>query len=136
MREKLYKLGKIEGITLRDKNKNDLVNFKEERVSEPIRCGCLTLPPDAIVFLSNLKNLKSTIAGNTIRNVIYNNPATIVKWRDGTKTVVKCQDGDTYNPETGLAMCIIKKLYGNKGRYNDIFKKWLPKKEKQIAEFL
>ena len=62
-----------------------------------------------------------------IIDVIYNNPATIVMWSDGTKTVVKCQNGDTYNPETGLAMCIIKKMFGNDSSYNDIFKKWLPK---------
>lgn len=62
-----------------------------------------------------------------IKDVIYNNPATIVLWKDGTKTVVKCQKGDTYNPELGLAMCIIKKMCDNKGNYNDVFNKWLPK---------
>lgn len=65
-----------------------------------------------------------------IKKVIYNDPATIVLWNDGTKTVVKCQKGDTYNPELGLAMCIIKKLSGNKGNYNDVFNKWLPSEVK------
>ena len=66
---------------------------------------------------------------NEIKDVRYNDPATIVFWKDGTKTVVKCQKdkGDTYNPELGLAMCIIKKMCDNKGNYNDIFNKWLPK---------
>lgn len=63
---------------------------------------------------------------NQIKNVIFNDPATIVLWKDGTKTVVKCQKNDTYNPEMGLAMCIIKKMCGNKGNYNDVFNKWLP----------
>ena len=63
---------------------------------------------------------------NQINNVIFNDPATIVLWKDGTKTVVKCQKNDTYNPEMGLAMCIIKKMCGNKGNYNDVFNKWLP----------
>ena len=67
---------------------------------------------------------------NDIKDVIFNNPATIVLWKDGTKTVVKCQKGDTYNPELGLAMCIIKKFCGNKGNYNDVFNKWIPKGEK------
>ena len=66
---------------------------------------------------------------NDIKDVIYNNPATIVFWKDGTKTVVKCQKGDTYNPELGLAMCIIKKMCNNKGNYNDVFNKWLPAEE-------
>ena len=61
-----------------------------------------------------------------IKNVKFNGPATIVFWADGTKTVVKCQDGDDYSKEVGLAMCIVKKAFGNTSKYNDIFKKWCP----------
>ena len=61
-----------------------------------------------------------------IKNVIFNDPATIVFWEDGTKTVVKCQDGDEFDPEKGLAMAIVKKAYGNKGSYCNKMKKWLP----------
>lgn len=64
-----------------------------------------------------------------IKNVIFNDPATIVFWEDGTKTVVKCQDGDEFDPEKGLAMAITKKAYGNKGSYCNKLKKWLPKEE-------
>ena len=63
-------------------------------------------------------------------NVIFNGPATIVFWNDGTKTIVKCSDGDEYDPEKGLAMAYSKKLFGNKGNYGKHFKKWLPKEEK------
>lgn len=64
----------------------------------------------------------------SIKKVIFKDPATIILWKDGTKTVVKCQKdkGDTYNSEMGLAMCIIKKMCGNKGNYNDVFNEWLP----------
>ena len=75
----------------------------------------------------NSSNKEKLFDKEQIKDVIFNDPATIVLWKDGTKTVVKCQDGDVYNPETGLAMCIIKKMCGNKGNYNDIFNKWLPK---------
>lgn len=64
-----------------------------------------------------------------IKNVIFNDPATIVFWSDGTKTIVKAQDGDTFDPEKGLAMAISKKALGNKGNYCEIFKKWLPEEE-------
>lgn len=67
----------------------------------------------------------------TINNVIFNDPATIVFWRDGSKTVVKCQDGDIYDPEKGLAMAISKKALGNKGNYCNEFKKWLPDDEEE-----
>lgn len=61
-----------------------------------------------------------------IKDVIFNPPATIVLWADGTKTVVRCQeDKDEYSKEVGLAMCICKKVYGNKGNYNNIFKKFI-----------
>lgn len=60
-----------------------------------------------------------------IEKVIFNGPATIVMWMDGTKTIVKCQDGDEFDPEKGLAMAISKKAFGNKGNYCDVFKKCL-----------
>ncbi len=68
---------------------------------------------------------------NEITKVIFNDPATIVFWRDGTKTVVKCNPGDTFDPEKGLAMACTKKLFGNNGFYYDIFRKWLPEEEKE-----
>lgn len=64
-----------------------------------------------------------------IKDVKFNDPATIVFWADGTKTVVKCQDGDIFDPEKGLAMAITKKALGNKGNYCNELKKWLPKDE-------
>ena len=63
-----------------------------------------------------------------IKNVKFNPPATIVFWTDNTKTVVKC-NGEDYDPEKGLAMCICKKVLGNKGNYYKVFKKWLPKED-------
>ncbi len=64
-----------------------------------------------------------------IKKVIFNNPATVVIWADNSKTIVKSQPGDTYIPEVGLAMAIVKKVYGNKGNYNNVFRKWVPKNE-------
>ena len=71
-----------------------------------------------------------------IKNVIFNDPATIVFWEDGTKTVVKCQDGDEFDPEKGLAMAIVKKAYGNKGSYCNKLKKWLPRKDEYTSKAL
>jgi hypothetical protein len=60
----------------------------------------------------------------SIRKVIFNNPATIVLWSDGTKTVVKCGPDDIFDKEKGLAMAIVKKMAGNDSRVHKIFKKW------------
>lgn len=57
-----------------------------------------------------------------IKKVIFNEPATIVIWDDGTKTVVKCSEGDTYSEWSGLAFCICKKLMGDE--FHKVFKHW------------
>lgn len=67
-----------------------------------------------------------------IYKVIFNDPATIVFWMDGTKTVVKTQDGEIFDPEKGLAMAISKKFFGNKGNYYNEFKKWLSEEEEGV----
>lgn len=59
-----------------------------------------------------------------IKEVIYSAPATIVIWSDGTKTIAKCVDGDKYNKETGLAICVMKKLIGG-AAVKDLFDDWL-----------
>ena len=65
----------------------------------------------------------------TIERVIFHDPATIVIWKDGTKTVVKTQNGEKYDPEKGLAMAITKKALGNEGNYYNTFTKWLKESE-------
>ena len=83
--------------------------------------------PSAKQILSLYKNY-SQLYNLKIKKVLYKNPATIVYWTDGSKTVVKCQREDAYDPEKGLAMAILKKMNGNTGYYYKEFKKWLPKK--------
>lgn len=65
-----------------------------------------------------------------IKNVVFNDPATIVEWKDGTKTVVQVRDGEKFDPEKGLAMAIAKKAMGNKRDYYHVFKHYLKKAEK------
>ena len=45
-----------------------------------------------------------------IERVIYNAPKTTVVWNDGTKTSSTCGEHDTYNPEMGLALAVLKKI--------------------------
>lgn len=48
-----------------------------------------------------------------IDKIIFNNPATIVFWSDGTKTVVKCMKNQEFNTYYGVACAIMKKYFGN-----------------------
>lgn len=61
-----------------------------------------------------------------IKKVIFSDMATIVIWVDGTKTIVRKQDGDVYDPEKAIAMCFMKKIcQNNKWSMNDIFETWI-----------
>ena len=91
---------------------------------------------DGIVFIIEMQHIKilffSRWAQNP-KNVIFNNPATIVFWSDGTKTVVKAGPNDIFDPEKGLAMAISKKMLGNNYKAYGRFKKWLPKEYNNAA---
>lgn len=72
----------------------------------------------------NQEKAESTpLVPNVIQNVIFDEPATIVYWADGSKTVVICQEGDIYDEEKGLAMAISKKALGNNWKAGGRFKK-------------
>lgn len=62
-----------------------------------------------------------------IKKVIFNGPATIVIWVDGSKTVVKCAEGDGYSKFSGLAIAICKRMYGTD--FKRIFNHFIPKEE-------
>ena len=82
-------------------------------------------------FVMNIRDLTEAINPRPrplipgIKKVIFNDPATIILWKDGTKAVVKAQDKEEFDEEKGLAMAISKKSLGNEGQYYDTFKKWL-----------
>lgn len=52
-----------------------------------------------------------------IKKVIFSNPCTIVFWGDGTKTVVRCGENEYYDPEKGIAMALMRKVYGPRHAY-------------------
>lgn len=61
-----------------------------------------------------------------IKDVIFNNPHTIVHWNDGTKTIVKCE-GEEFDAEKAIAMAFMKRAMGNKGSYYNTIRKWMEK---------
>ena len=90
--------------------------------------------PDALVPKVNpwIKKDKPTIP--KIDHVIFNAPATIVFWKDDTKTVVKANNGEPYDPEKGLAIAMIKKALGNKGNYYNTLRDALDKNPHNASE--
>ena len=61
-----------------------------------------------------LKNGIRTFTPDSIKKVIYNDPATIIFWSDGTKTIVKCMEDEDYDPEKGFMAAVTKKVFGDK----------------------
>lgn len=59
-----------------------------------------------------------------IKRIIFNDPATIIFWADGTKTVVKATEGDEFNPYYGFCCAVTKKMFGNNSKIKKILKKY------------
>lgn len=68
-----------------------------------------------------------------ISKVIFNDPATIVLWDDGTKTVVKCSEDDAFDAEKGLAFAIIKRMISpNSSKYYRIMNEMCTNYEQSV----
>ena len=92
--------------------------------------------------LDNFKkkhDIPSAYPGSTrptfvINKVLFNPPATIVFWLDGTKTVVKCKEGEEFSEWAGIALCLAKKLYGP--NFHKIFRAHCSDPEKTVNDIL
>ena len=62
-----------------------------------------------------------------IKNVYFNTEkrTTCVLWDDGTKTIVKCHEDDDWDVEKAIALCYMKRYFGNRGCYNKVLKKYV-----------
>lgn len=83
----------------------------------------------------NYKKGTAALHAASIKNVIFNPPATVVYWSDGTKTVVKCSVNDKFDPEKGLAMAIAKRCANNSGSYYKEIQKWVGEESCYKANF-
>ena len=61
-----------------------------------------------------------------VKNIYLNKEkgTTVVVWNDGSKTKVKCQDGEEFDAEKGIALCFMKKACDNRACFNEILKKY------------
>lgn len=62
--------------------------------------------------------------------ILVSGPATIVFWKDGTKTIVKLSEGDHYDEYTAYCIALTKKLCGSNSKIKSILKKKLVVEEK------
>lgn len=79
------------------------------------------------------EELKRSISKYTPKRIVYNNPATIVFWNDGTKTVVKCAETEIFSEYYGFLACLAKKIYGTNSEISRVIRthSYQPKEEKK-----
>jgi len=85
-----------------------------------------TMPEGAGLIMEIVKERNNMIKIPGIKNVLFNDTkqTTTVLFDDGTITMSKTMDGETYDREVGFAMCIMKKMYGNRTRFQKEIKRW------------
>lgn len=108
-------------------NANRTICRKERLEMPPRNRNYFNYSDLSFAACSRIDRITLTPMHPEIKKVIFNDPATIVYWADGSKTVVKCHD-ESFDKEKGLAMAIVKKFMGSnasKSNYNDIFKKFI-----------
>ena len=100
---------------------NVLFTYDSDSIDDPLLFEIKLVYKKPILHHIYANNYLNFFSNNIpeVKKVIFNDPATIVYWKDGTKTVVKCQEGDDFDPEKGFAMAFLKKCWGNKGNFND-----------------
>ena len=106
-----YKINRVQGYQWSDDLVNDILQVEKE------------LKSYSYVPFTELPTIKAV-------DVIFNDPATIIIWADGSKTVVKAEN-EKFDPEKGLAMAISKKVLGNKHDYYEVFKRYVGRYEKK-----
>lgn len=84
------------------------------------------MPEDAELIMKVVKERNNMIKIPEIKNVLFNDTkrTTTVLFEDGTITMSKSMNADTYDHEVGFAMCIMKKIYGNRTRFQKEIKRW------------
>lgn len=115
-------------------NKNDLNCFDESCNEDDVLDAMQYCYNDILTTRQYAKTLATAFNQARLRidipsmidRVIFNNPATIIIWKDGSKTIVKKSEDDQWDPEKGFCMAIIKKLYG----HTSFMKKYIETEEK------
>lgn len=67
-----------------------------------------------------------------VAEVEFYPPAVKMTFKDGTVTTASAKDGDAYDPEMGMIMCINKYVWKGSG-YNNFFRKWIKQDEERKA---
>ena len=101
-------------------------NFKSWASIGFTEAANLKTAPEGAGLIMQLVKERNIMQIPGIKNVLFNDTkhTTTVLFDDGTITMSKTTDGETYDHEVGFAMCIMKKMYGNRTRFQKEIKRW------------
>lgn len=108
-----------------DKYRIDDITIDHSKWGEPEATAKFHIGPKTLIIDPEKPKVRVTksVSLMDISKVIFNYPATIVFWVDGTKTIVKCKPGDQWDPHAGISAAIAKKFFGTQ------VNKWVKKAE-------
>lgn len=89
-------------------------------ISSKISSRYVDAPISRSIISNLIKKLPTMDPRYLPKKIIYNNPATIVFWKDGTKTVVKKAPNEKFNTYHAFCAALAKKIFGNNSRVNAI----------------
>ena len=106
---------------------NELAHFAKETMDNGKGYVGLSISPidgsrQLTKVVENKPTCTCTCKSNSLRfkdivddidSVIFNDPATIVTFKDGSKVCVKACEKDTFTKEAGLMYALVKRLYAN-----------------------
>ena len=76
-------------------------------------------------------NNRDKLNPDNIEKVIFNPPATIVLFKDGSKTVVKITKGDKFDYELGFLYAMAKHIFSGRNQFKKFIEKWKEESEKE-----
>ena len=130
-----------------EKLKNELENWKEKNRETEHDLSVFKMNNQNLIddnrklkYLVNSAYGVATVEHNKfeIKEIVINEPAMIIFWKDGTKTIVKAQEGEAFDEEKGLSMAYAKKALGNNyaayGRFKQRLKHAKRPKEREETD--
>ena len=123
---------------------DDAINMKDDRLT--MSSSSLTMSSCGIIidnqgFTIDLAKTQRKIRRylnryETIEKVIFNKPAVIIIFKDGTKEIAKCSENDDWDPEKGFVIALLKH-YIHKSDLGRLMRKYVdPQLEKEQEECL
>jgi hypothetical protein len=67
--------------------------------------------------------------------IIFNNRTTICFFEDGSKVISKCMDGQEFDAESGVAVCIAKKVVGDHSKLRKLVDKAYHQPDKKSEDY-